>query len=72
MYLLAKACHNNVYSKNLNPGQLSSDQRLPVTSEVTRRSNKHNVQICIADCHYIYNNVVGNMHDVYRHTHNTE
>jgi hypothetical protein len=27
-------------------------------SEVTRRSNVHNVQICIADC------AVGNMHDV--------
>jgi hypothetical protein len=39
-------------------------------SDVTRRSNKHNIQIYIADYHYIYNGVVGNMSGMYRlHTH---
>jgi hypothetical protein len=31
-------------------------------SEVTRRSRKRNVQICIVYCHYIYNGVGGRMH----------
>jgi hypothetical protein len=35
-------------------------------SEITRISKKHNIHICIADCHHIYD-IVTNMNDVYRH-----
>jgi hypothetical protein len=39
-------------------------------SEVARTSCKHNIQVSIADWHYIYNGVVGNMCDAYeRHGH---
>jgi hypothetical protein len=42
--------------KNSDPGQLSS---------------KHNVQVCTADWHYIYNGVVRNLRDIYTTIHST-
>jgi hypothetical protein len=54
-------------SKYLNPGQLSITLgTFQSHSEVTRGSNRHNVQICIAKCHYIYSSVIENMHNACR------
>jgi hypothetical protein len=60
-----RICHN-VYWQKLEPKTFyQAISTFLSHSEVTRRSNRHNVQIYIAKCR-IYNGVVGNKHDMHR------
>jgi hypothetical protein len=49
------------------PGSYQAINNFLSHSEITRTCCKHNVQVSIANWHYIYNGIVRNMRDVCRH-----
>jgi hypothetical protein len=71
MHILARTLHS-IYSLKLTQdiinqstsGHYQSIDIFLSLSEVTRKSVEQNIQISIADCHYMYSSIDGNTHDV--------